>query len=227
MLVGSRFAYVLMPRTGSTRISQILIELTDARQVGRKHDRLTVKPEGKRLFGSVRNPWAWYVSLWAWRAQGQNPVSPLLYKDDARWGHYYDQDDPVLFQSWLRAVHNPDNAGLLPWNYGDYEFREEVGFMTYRYRYLYPGGIVDDWVRLEDMALTLGAALAAAGVPVPMGLLADMCRVRHNATDHGPYLDYYDRETFELVRDREQLIVTNHGYNGNFQDTGGDLRLPQ
>lgn len=210
MLTASRFVYVMMPRTGSTRIAQILQKLTDAREVGRKHDRLANKPEIKLVFGSIRNPWAWYVSLWAWRMQGVNPISPALFKDDPVWGKYYAKDGPALFREWLYAIHDLNNAAALPWGYGDYVDRARAGFMTFLYRHLYPEGMVDRWLKLEDLAFTLRRALIDAGYQIAPGLLSDFCQIRTNKTEHLPYQEYYDLPSYELVKERERLIVDKH-----------------
>jgi hypothetical protein len=213
MLVNNHFVYVLMPRTGSTRISQILMQLTDAEEMGRKHDRLCSKPRDQLIFGSIRNPWAWYVSLWAWRARGVNPISRALFKDDPVWRRYYTEDRPELFRAWLREIQHPSNASLLPWGYGEYANSQREGFMTFKYRHLYPDGLVDMWIKLEELVPTLGRALRAAGYTIPHRLLDSLCEVRYNATSHGPWQSYYDEETFELVRRREMVIVERHAYS--------------
>jgi hypothetical protein len=70
MLVGERIIYLQLQKTGSTRITD-LIQATVGAEERSKHDRIRrvdlADPEiaAKYLLGSVRSPWSYYVSLWA------------------------------------------------------------------------------------------------------------------------------------------------------------------
>lgn len=66
MIVNHRLIYIQMQKTGCTSIEKILENLVDAKPQGPKHGRLTFDPGDRLVFGSVRNPWSWYVSLWAY-----------------------------------------------------------------------------------------------------------------------------------------------------------------
>jgi hypothetical protein len=70
MLVGERLIYLQLQKTGSTRITD-LIQATVGAEERSKHDRIRrvdlADPElgSKYRLGSVRSPWSYYVSLWA------------------------------------------------------------------------------------------------------------------------------------------------------------------
>lgn len=70
MLVGERVIYLQLQKTGSTRITD-LIQQTVGAEERSKHDRIRrvdlEDPEiaAKYIIGSVRSPWSYYVSLWA------------------------------------------------------------------------------------------------------------------------------------------------------------------
>ena len=65
MLVGEKYVYLQLQKTGGTHIAKLLSDAVGGKQIG-KHRGLTARPEGKAVFGSIRNPWDWYVSLWAY-----------------------------------------------------------------------------------------------------------------------------------------------------------------
>ena len=97
MFVTDRFVYVHMQKTGGTRIREILSELTDGRGVGRQHGFLDAKPN-KLVFGSIRDPLAWYVSLWAFGCEGRGG---LLSRLSAYWQYLYaNVEDVDLFREF-------------------------------------------------------------------------------------------------------------------------------
>jgi hypothetical protein len=68
MFISPEIIFVELQKTGCTHIGKLLAQVLDGQQVG-KHNRPTDKflTVGSRFFlGSVRNPWDWYVSLWAY-----------------------------------------------------------------------------------------------------------------------------------------------------------------
>jgi hypothetical protein len=66
MIINERLIYLQMQKTGCSHIERVLASHVDARPHGPKHGRLHVDPGKRVVLGSVRNPWAWYVSLWAY-----------------------------------------------------------------------------------------------------------------------------------------------------------------
>jgi hypothetical protein len=71
MLVGEKLIYLQLQKTGSTRITD-LIQATVGAEERHKHDRIRredlADPEiaARRIIGSIRNPWSYYVSLWSY-----------------------------------------------------------------------------------------------------------------------------------------------------------------
>jgi hypothetical protein len=71
MLVGEKVIYLQLQKTGSTRITD-LIQATVGAEERHKHDRIRrvdlADPEiaARRIIGSIRNPWSYYVSLWSY-----------------------------------------------------------------------------------------------------------------------------------------------------------------
>lgn len=69
MFVADRLIYLQLHKTGCTQIAAMLRGCIPGRQVG-KHNRLADDATDRYIVGSIRNPWEWYVSLWAFGCRG-------------------------------------------------------------------------------------------------------------------------------------------------------------
>jgi hypothetical protein len=181
MYVTDDFVYVQLQKTACTHIARLLAAHCPGRQIG-KHNRpdADLLASGRKIIGSVRNPWDWYVSLWAFGCGGKgglherltsrvdmhrlhNPLqwvraaTGLFGRSAREWREVYgDRHDPALFQRWLRMMFDPNRARELGEGYGDSSLRHFAGFFTYHYLYLFSR----DESRLFDGSLTDHDALA-------------------------------------------------------------------
>ena len=73
MFVGKNLIYLQLQKTGCTHIARMLSESIDGEQVG-KHNRLPETRVTQYVAGSIRNPWDWYVSLWAFGCGGRGSI---------------------------------------------------------------------------------------------------------------------------------------------------------
>ncbi|MCG3169168.1 MAG: hypothetical protein CALGDGBN_00681 [Pseudomonadales bacterium] len=73
MFVSERVVFVELHKTGGTHIGQWLQRLVGGAQMG-KHNRVPPWLRERFIMGSVRNPWDWYVSLWAYGCAGSGSV---------------------------------------------------------------------------------------------------------------------------------------------------------
>ena len=167
MFVTDKLLYLQLQKTGCTHIVKMMDELVGGQSVGKKHGRLSADfaVNGRRIVGSIRNPWSWYVSLWAFgcthngaiylSTTGRNlqkrftgpdrysrewlsGVWSALTKPTWRWRRLYaDSADPALFRQWLKMVFDPRRAGDLGQDYGKSPICEFGGLLTYRYLWLY------------------------------------------------------------------------------------------
>lgn len=155
MYQGDKFIYIQMQKTASAHIVQLLEQLFDGNIIG-KHNYASVEQiENVPYFiASIRNPWEWYLSLWAfgvgkrgslWRMLTQPRQRNLknIYRtfvrdnvkhDVQKWRKLYQRsDDVAAFREWLRLLHDPANASELGEGYASSGISEQGGFMTYRY----------------------------------------------------------------------------------------------
>jgi Sulfotransferase family len=167
MFVTDKLVYLQLQKTGCTHIVRVMNELVGGRSVGRKHGRLEkdFALNGRTIIGSVRNPWSWYVSLWAFGCQREGAVYGVttsrrfgthfyarkehanqwlggvwkeFVKPTAHWKRLYaDSDNPALFREWLKTVFDRNRAHDLGQGFGYSTLREYAGLLTYRYARLY------------------------------------------------------------------------------------------
>lgn len=147
-----------MQKTGCTHISNLLAKYVGGTKIG-KHNWLENYDTEKTIIGSIRNPWDWYVSLWAygssdrgglyqrlthrvsWKEQGKRVVRRRiteafkeLTKPIDQWKSTYgDNENPMLFRNWLTLVLNPKRAVDLGENYYACSLSNFAEFMSYRY----------------------------------------------------------------------------------------------
>jgi hypothetical protein len=117
MIEFEKIIYLDVYKTGSTHVFDVLKKATGKRpQRVSRHSPLTeVHPwrwkNGKFVFATIRNPWDWYVSLWAFgthedKSFYQN-VCDAAGEDMA--GRLYDHANPqVSFPLWLKSILDPD-----------------------------------------------------------------------------------------------------------------------
>jgi hypothetical protein len=66
MFVSDRIVYLDLQKTGSTHINKLLLSVVGGRLIGyHASPSPDLMTSGRIFLGSVRDPWEWYVSLWA------------------------------------------------------------------------------------------------------------------------------------------------------------------
>lgn len=73
MFVSDALIFVELHKTGGTHIGHWLQQLVGGEQIG-KHNRVPPEWRHRFILGSIRNPWDWYVSLWAFGCGGEGSV---------------------------------------------------------------------------------------------------------------------------------------------------------
>jgi hypothetical protein len=137
------FIYLDVYRTGSTHVIGLLEEICTGKPVRAfRHAALTKgRPwgltGGKPVFATVRNPWDWYVSLWAIGSDGKSAIrkhlAPHLAAEEL--ASLYDRADPrAAFSRWLARIH--DAAFLdrvMKEHLPESGLASAVGLYTYRF----------------------------------------------------------------------------------------------
>ena len=77
MFVTDRLIYLQMHKTGCTHIEYLLSKYIGGKKIG-KHNWLQNYDTEKHIIGSIRNPWDWYVSLWAFGCKKKGNIYNVL-----------------------------------------------------------------------------------------------------------------------------------------------------
>lgn len=160
MLIGKNIIYLELQKTGSTHIKQLLKTVLDEEiiligkhnTISEVQKKLEINTEDKLIIGNIRNPWDWYVSLWAYGCMGKGEIynntakirlrrilkNPrhLFYPKRIWQNVYQDSDNPEHFRKWIRLILT--NAGQYIGNgYKQSPVSDTAGLFTYRYLKLY------------------------------------------------------------------------------------------
>lgn len=80
MLISDKLIYLELPKTACSHIRDLLQLLIGGEIIG-KHNRppnYLLQKNDKFIVGSIRNPWDWYVSLWAFGCDGKGSLYSRL-----------------------------------------------------------------------------------------------------------------------------------------------------
>jgi hypothetical protein len=145
MIEYEKFIYLDMYKTGSTYIDSLLKKLVEGQPVRRtRHAPITKgRPffwkQGKYAFATVRNPWDWYVSMWAYSIKQPNvlffrDVRKVLGPEGSK--KLFDAENPKeSFATWLRALADPKflNSVMIGHPYSKTSLNKFLGFYSYRF----------------------------------------------------------------------------------------------
>lgn len=173
MLIGDHIIYIELHKTGCTYTRNVLTNLPSISFVSEgKHNTISSVPKemlgdinSKIIVGNIRNPWDWYVSLWAYgclkkgglykrmtqkpslfskkgiKNIRKNPSS--IFKNTRKWKKVYaDANNPKLFQDWLQL--------LLKENNSQNSLHDHLGILTQRYLKLYTHNFQNEVLKLND-----------------------------------------------------------------------------
>jgi len=166
MLVGKKFIYFELQKTGCSYTRNVLSKLpTINSYVHGNHNTYVSLPlesmntfDSKIKIGNIRNPWDWYVSLWAFGCMGKGSVyynvikrckrkiaegdkwkavipEPYI-KNMGMWDEVYaNAYSPELFRAWLKLILK--DSPPIGTGYKKSPIFEHAGLLTYRYLKLY------------------------------------------------------------------------------------------
>lgn len=226
MIVCDQFVFLHLHKSGGTFINEMILRnFPGARRLG-YHLPFACLPETYRnrpLLGTVRNPWAYYVSWYHFQAGQVEPNALFLTCSDR--GH-------LGFEDTIRnlVMLADDNAGIdalvqaLPETFPNRGVNltkscmslirgTGLGFYSFLYARHYQGAACLHLLEVENLRAQLRAYLEntlRVSNASAMRFIADAPPL--NTTRHAPYREYYSPELAELVRQRDSLVIRQHGY---------------
>lgn len=226
MIVTDKLLFLHLHKSGGTFVNQLLLRcVPSARQIGYHLPYRETPPElrDRPVLGTVRNPWAYYVSWYHFQKSQQQPnILFRICSNDGALGF------PETIENLVGlSVDEPRLARLedgLPATYANYglnltkqcvgELRQGgLGFYSFLYERLYAGTRDPIVLRAEYLRQELREALSQLGhMPNPCAerFLREVPPLnvsQHNAPSH-----YYDERLAGLVANRDRLVVERYGY---------------
>lgn len=167
MVVNNKFIFLELTKAASSHLANLLVKHTDSKRIG-KHNRIedfNSLNGSVKILGCIRNPWDWYVSLWAAGCESReylmrcatnkepikaikdykNSPSLMLYsvynqltKPTLLWKELY--SDPYSkknFNRWIKTVFNEKRCFDYRELYAKSSISSFAGILTYRYVRLY------------------------------------------------------------------------------------------
>jgi hypothetical protein len=226
MIVCDTFVFLHLHKSGGTFVNHMMIKcLSSARRVG-YHLPYSQIPDSDRhlpVLGTVRNPWAYYVS-WYHFQQSQAKPNPLF--------RICSEDRSLDFSGTIRnLVTLQENDALVDQlvsvfpddfvNYG-LNLRKQcidkirgsgVGFYTFLYDRLYAGAEAPTILKMEELRQAL-FRLPLDLSPPESALVTDFLRSvpKLNVSEHRDYQDYYSPDLKALVERMDAPLIESHGY---------------
>jgi hypothetical protein len=242
VFISDQFAFLELHKTGCTHIRKILNELLDGELVGSHNQAHSELFTGKRKFlGSIRDPWEWYLSLWAFGCDKKGGVFNQTYQSEnsMEWQDTYKNvHDAEAFRKWLHMMNDVDYLADLGEGYCDRRISRIAGLMTYRYLILFctkrgnmeklnelstleqikeydkNNCFIDHFIQNETLEADLFHVIETYDPRIPGDMKSKLLsRPRTNtSTERAEPEYYYDIESENLVTQRESLIHEKFGY---------------
>ncbi len=228
MIVTDHFVFLHLHKSGGTFVNEALLRFVpSARAIGYHLPRRFVPPadQGKPVLGTVRNPWSYYVSWYAFQAARPEPNALFrILSDGGR----------LDFDATIRNMLELGSGGekldpliaALPADYGGRGLNlpgaaladirgSGLGFYSFLARHIYSGpGDAPRLVRMEQMREVLAQAMAGSGYAPPPELLEFLAdEPARNTSAHAPYGEYYSPALRDLVAERDAGLIEANGYD--------------
>ncbi len=227
MIICDKFVFLHLHKSGGTFVGHMMMKcLPSARRVGYHlpYDQLPPALRHLPVVGTVRNPWAYYVSWYHFQAAQPKPNS--LYLICSENGTL---DFAGTVRNLVMLTEDADRverlAATFPEQFVNHGLNltracigrivgSGVGFYTFLYQRLYAQAQTPTILTTEglrDQLFKLDVGLRGPERMLMQEFLQSMPDL--NVSQHGPYRDYYSPELQALVARMEAPVIENHGYS--------------
>ena len=226
MIVTDRIVFLHLHKSGGTFVNALLMHcFRPALQIGyhlpyRELPRIYLNLP---VLGTVRSPWAYYVSWYHFQLGQQEPnVLFQICSDAGNLGFTETIGNLIGLSSDETRLKQLERA--IPENFANYglnltkrcvgELRDKkIGFYSFLFERLYAGANKPTIVQAERLREDLGAALSSLGhLPNPCSdrFLSEAPSL--NVSQHDEPSNYFDDALAALVAERDKGIVERYGY---------------
>ena len=222
LLVNDKYIYIHFPKTGGSFVKKCLRELGCAKSVLTKHScpielEIISKYNSLPKVTSIRNPWDWYVSLWAFRnSQKKAHMKNTDKRHMVNIWPFWDS-----FDVFIRSVLDDSlgKAGEVIVGSGSHCSRpigemldNDIGLYSLFFNhfcYLNGKEYIFNYMRTENLASDI---VRSFGLTKQQARDISRCS-KVNTSQHKYYKKYYSKETRKLVAHKDRHIIKKFGYN--------------
>ena len=190
-----KFIYVHLQKCAGTFVSTYLDDNISKTKWNphQKHLGLNVRPKNKFIFGTIRNPFDWYVS---WYIFGVN-VHGKFSKNKT-------------FPEFMELLY--EQKGMLHDINMNICNRDNIGVYTFRHNKVF--NIYPDFIcRFENLEEDLIKCFDENNFPLneeQKEILYNTKKI--NTSQHSHYSEYHNDKTIEIIMERDKLIIDKYGY---------------
>jgi hypothetical protein len=226
MIVTDRMVFLHLHKSGGTFVNRMLRHcLPKAERIGYHLPYREIPNEARRLpvVGTVRNPWAYYVSWFHFQLGLPRPnqlfvtvsdggslgfaetITNLLFLSE-------DEQRLCLLEDGLPESYQPAGINLIKADVANLRCWSG-GFYSFLYQRLYDGAAAPNVVRTEQLRDELRPVLQEVG-HLPNRCISTFLAEapRFNVSEHDEPASYFDRRLAGLVAERDRMIIERHGY---------------
>jgi len=227
MIIHPNFIFCRVPRTGGKFLQEFLEKHIDScNRTRRAHFRVADLKEEERkdkfIFGTIRNPYDWYVSWWKYNSESSDKVQKDLFKEGR------DKD----FNKFIKYLFSR-NSGKNQWFDLGIMYKLDIGLLSFKYlkiladyKYIFNAQkykwekrhnsllFADQVLRFENFTYDLCDMFHTYNiVNLPDDVKVKLVTAKKtNSTEHDHYSKYYNKESIKLVRHKDRIIFGNYNY---------------
>lgn len=226
MIVAPRFVFLHLHKSGGTFVNELLMRhVPGARQIGYHLPRSLLPAEFTHLpvLGTVRSPWSYYVSWYAFQQARPQPnalfrvlsaENTLGFRGTIARMLRLGEDEALLDAVVAALPAQYTNRGLNLPGFALARIRGTGrGFYSFLYDYLYAGATPAHVARMESLREEMRWLLGLVGEPLAPAFEQELFSMpARNTSHHGPAADYYDQELARDVALRDAPVIEAYGY---------------
>jgi hypothetical protein len=226
MIATDRLVFLHLHKSGGTFVNALLMHcMPTARQIGYHlpYRELPAAYRGLPVVGTVRSPWAYYVSWYHFQRSQPNPnILFLICSDEGRLdfkatitnlvGLSADEARLATFEEGVPDSFTNHGLNLTKNCVGELR-RSQLGFYSFLYQRLYAGAPDPTILRMEGLRQELRSTLTTLG-HLPNGCADRFLREVPplNISRHEAPSNYFDDELAALVATRDRTVIERYGY---------------
>ncbi|MCJ8294103.1 MAG: hypothetical protein MJK15_06810 [Colwellia sp.] len=227
MIVCNKFVYLHLHKSGGTFINRMMTNcIPYSQQLGYHlpYSKLPATYRRLPVLGTVRNPWAYYVSWYSFQSQMQHPnaLFMLLSEDNS-----LDFEETIF--NLLKISRDEkllqDVIAILPEKFEGHGLNltkecvqaiknTGIGFYSFLHDRLYKDAVVPRIIKMENLRNGFSEILTELGVEPQEKIQTFLANApKINTSEHQAYQGFYPKELKEHIADVDSVLIEQYSYS--------------